>query len=131
MDHHNHHNYLNCPNCPNCKIMKKKIMVYEKFFAEMKKIEDEELLNNPQITDSIIIEKDYNGITNKKIPSDLTESFLIIDKGKDLRHLSRKEQNIINEQDNLHNYNEIKKQVGIIGTVMSYTISFGKWLAII
>lgn len=121
--------------CPNCEIMKKKIMLYEKFFEKMKKIEEEELINGKELTESILIIKDNDGHTNKKVPSNLTESFLIIDKGKNLKHLSKKDQNILNEQTNLHNYNKIKEQidnnVGIVGTVVGYAISVGKWLAIL
>ena len=117
--------------CPNCIIMKKKIMLYEKFFEEMKKIEEEEILNGQSLTESIMIEKDNNGVLNKKIKSNLTESFLVIDKGKELTHLSQKEQDILNEQTNLHNYNQVKKNVGVAGTVLSYVVSVGKWLAIL
>ena len=117
--------------CPNCIIMKKKIMLYEKFFEEMKKIEEEEIINVQDLTESVFVEKDDHGLLSKKIKSNLTESFLVIDRGKDLTHLSQKEQNILNEQTNLHNYNNIKKQAGIVGKVFGYAISWGKWLAIL
>ena len=117
--------------CLNCTIMKKKIMLYEKFFEEMKKIEEEEIINRQYLTESIIIEKDNHGIFNKKIKSNLTESFLVIDRGKDLTHLNQKEQNVLNEQTNLHNYNQVKQKIGIVSTVVGYVVSVGKWLAIL
>ena len=126
--------------CNNCRIMQKKILLYENFFKEMKKIEDEENRNNIMhknatiLDNSIIIERDLEGYTNKKVPSDLSESFLIIDKGKDLTHLSQKEQKAICEQDNLYNYNEIKKyseKASIVGNVLGYVWSIGKWFAIL
>ena len=114
--------------------MQRKLLLYEKFFAEMKKIEQEEGTNNDLMYESIIIEKDLEGNRNKKVPSDLSESFLIIDRGKDLTHLSQKEQRAINEQDNLHNYNKVKKyseKASFVGNVLGYVWGIGKWLAFI
>lgn len=121
--------------CPNCEIMKKKITLYDNFFHQMKMIEEDEIqiLNN-NLSDSIFIEKDNNGILHKKLKSNLTENFLIIEKGKNLSHLSQKEQYILNEQTNLHNYNQIQHytdKIGVVGTILKKTISWGKWLAII
>jgi hypothetical protein len=117
-------------------IMRKKLLLYEKFFEEMKKIEEEERMNKEDngLNTSVIIEKDLEGNRNKKIPSNLSESFLVVDKGKDLTQLNQKEQNAINEQNNLHNYNEIKKygqKASIVTNILGYVISIGKWFAIL
>jgi len=113
--------------------MQKKLELYEKFFKEMKRIDEEASDHNTNIMDdSIIIEKDLEGNHNKKVPSDLTESFLIIDKVKDLTRLSQKEQKAVNEQNNLHNYNKLKqygKNAGVAYGVLGYVWSIGKWFA--
>lgn len=114
--------------CKNCAKMRKKILIYDKFFQEMKKLEDETV---DHLEESIIIQRNDQGITHKTIHSNLTESFLIIDKGKDLRHLNLKEQAVINEQTNLHHYNQIKDKVGVASTVIGYVVSVGKWFALL
>lgn len=116
--------------CHNCEIMKKKVILYERFFEEMKKLE-EEMINKLNLEESVIVERDMNGYTNKKIRSNLTESFLVIDKGKDLTRLSQKEQNALKSQDNLRVYTKVKDKVGIVGTVLGYFVSIGQWLAIL
>jgi len=86
----------------NNKILHKKLELYEKFVKDLKELEQFEKKN--PLEESIIIE-------NHKIKSNLSESFLVIDNGKKLDELPIKEVNLINEQNNLHNYNKAKEYV--------------------
>ncbi len=135
------HKYNNCYNCQNCKILSKKIELYENFINDMRKL-DEELFNNgfnnefnnKSLEESIIIEKDNHGNRNMKVRSDLSESFLVINNGKNLEELSKRDKSAIDEQDNLYNYNQAKEYVDKTNNVVSwgyYVIKWGKWLMFI
>jgi len=111
-----------CNNCPN---LEKKLKIYEQFVNALKET-DEEDLNKCILDESIIIEKNNDGNFEKKIKSNLSESILIVDKGKNLDDLNKKEQASIGEQDNLAAYqNTINySQKGVtIYTVGYYTVA--------
>ena len=122
-----------CNNeCNNCDILQKKVDIYERFFKEMKQLEEEEnkYKSAEALTDSIYIEKDMDGNRHMKVKSNLSESFILIDKGKDLTELNKKDQNIINEQKNLHDYvttKEYVEQANGVHKVIRYVVGIGKW----
>jgi hypothetical protein len=115
--------------------MQKKLDIYEKFIKELQEIDkkDEQYNYNP-LEESVIIEKDNFGNINKKVRSDLSESFLIIDKGKDLKELNKSEHAIIKEQDSYHKYKNtteyLSRADGVYKTI-GYIIKYGKWLLLI
>lgn len=116
--------------CKNCQVLEKKIRAYEKCLMEIK-----ELDKNIDLTQSMILEKDLNGI-RKTVKSDLTESFMVIEDedGKTIDDLNKKEQNVIHEQDNLHNYLHAKTymdKLSVPYTIISYALGIGKWFAFI
>jgi len=122
--------------CNNCQILQKKVDIYERFFKEMKELEEEEIKNKSyeQLTDSIIIEKNIDGNRNMKVKSNLSESFILIDKGKNLTELDKKDQNIINEQNNLHDYvvtKEYVDQASGVYSVVKYVVGIGKWILLL
>jgi len=127
-----------CDNCDNCKILQKKVVLYENFIKDMRLLETEEggnkSRNKIDLEESIIIEKDIEGNRNMKVRSDLSESFLVIDKGKKLEELPIREQNAIVEQDNLHNYIVAKEYVDSAKSkyaVVRYALKIGKWFMLI
>lgn len=128
----------NCNNCSNCKTLKKKMDAYEKFIQELKEIDDkkpqEVQYNFNPLEESVIIEKDNEGNINRKVRSDLSESFLIVDRGKNLVELDKKEQQIILEQDSYHKYkntSEYLSKASGVYKVIGYTIKYGKWLLLL
>ncbi|ARF09582.1 hypothetical protein Indivirus_1_205 [Indivirus ILV1] len=120
----------NCSDkCSNCKNLQRKLELYENFVKDIKTID-----NNNLLKESIIIEKDNYGNSNKKLKSDLTESFLIVDKGKNLNELDKKEQDIIKEQDSYSNYqnaNTYIKKANNAYTISCYVVSIGKWFLLL
>ncbi len=71
---------------------------------------------------------------NKKVKSDLTESFLVIDHGKNLNELNKKEQNIIKEQDSYSKYqntNAYCQKASGLYKIAYYAISIGKWFILL
>jgi len=126
-----------CNNCTKCKNLQKKVELYEKLMSDMKALDEHEqkqyTSNNP-LLESVIIEKDNYGNINKKVKSDLTESFLIIDHGKNLSELPKREQQVITEQDSYYKYKKttayFEKAKGISGAAY-YALSIGKWLLLI
>lgn len=122
----------NCNNCDNCKVMKKRLDTYEQFMKELQELDKQDTnYNTNPLEESVIVEKDNFGNINKKVRSDLTESFLVVDRPKNLKELSKKEQQSIEEQDSYHNYKntseKIKKAKGYYAPV-GYIMKFGKWL---
>lgn len=122
----------NCSEkCSNCKNLQKKLELYENFVKDMKDIE---ISNNNLLGESVIIEKDNWGNLNKKIRSDLTESFLVVENGKNLIELNKKEQGSITEQDAYSNYQNaetyLKKANGVY-TVAYYAMRIGKWFLLL
>ena len=133
----NHNNHNNHNTCDNCRIQQKKIELYENFFREMKILENEEKMiknaNNNMMENNIIIDKDENGNRITKLKSNLSESFIIVDHGKNITELDKKDQFVINEQKNLHDYAETKQYVekaNGIYSVVKYVINIGKWFVL-
>lgn len=127
-----------CDNCNNCKLLQRKIDLYEKFIKDMKILESEgggnTSGNKIDLEESIIIEKDIEGNRNMKVRSDLSESFLVVDKGKKLEELPRREHNAIVEQDNLHNYIVAKEYADNIKSkyaIVRYAFKIGKWFMLL
>jgi hypothetical protein len=79
-------NHIEC-KCENCKIIKNKIKLYDEFIASANKIN--------KINNNIIIEENINGYLDNKYGSDLGESFLIINEGKNLDHLGMRDRRVI------------------------------------
>lgn len=118
-----------CDTCEHCNVLKKKLAVYEKCFQELKEIDDQHSGQFQDLEESIIIFKDTEGNLNKKIHSDLGESILVIEKGKNLSELNKKEQDAIKEQDNYRAYEQTKKATEKINStysVISYVLGLGK-----
>lgn len=112
-------------SCNNCHNLEKKLKIYEQFVSALKET-DEEDLHQCILDESIVIGKNNDGNFEKKIKSNLSESILIVDKGKKLDELSKIEQKSIKEQDNLAAYqNTIDySQKGVtIYTVGYYTVT--------
>lgn len=124
----------NCSEkCSNCKNLKKKLELYENFMKGVNDMKDIETDDNP-LAESMIFEKDNYGNLNKKVKSDLTESFLVIENGKKLEELNKKEQDIIKEQDSYSNYQNAsaycQKASGLY-KVAYYALSIGKWFVVL
>lgn len=98
-------------------VLKKKLAVYEDLINEIK--EEEELIDQKEnkysknhdptsritnLTESIIVEVDDHGRSDKKLKSDLSESFLIVEDQKDIESLPKEEQNALNEYRNFQKY---------------------------
>lgn len=122
-------NCNNCQNCQNCKLLVKKLELYEKFFNDMKEI-DNQLFENSELGKSIIIKDNYGNKTTK-IKSNLSESILVVNNGKNLDELNITERQSIEEQDNLYNYNKTKEYFNKASGVVSWgttIVKWGKWL---
>ena len=103
-------------------IMQKKLDLYERFFDEMLQINKEEaqLLHNKTL-------EEQNRIKNQNIE----DNFIYLDEARDLKELSMKEQKIIDEQNNLHNYENLKTQLNKyqnIYSVAKYITYIPKWI---
>ena len=125
--------HQNCSNCSSCKKLKKKLDIYEKLVQDMKEIDNNDNSHN-SLRESVIIEKDNYGNINKKVQSDLSESFFIVDHGKNISELNKKEQNIILEQDSYHKYKKtneyMQKASGVYGAAY-YVLRIGKWFLLL
>lgn len=107
-----------CIKCKDAELKKakKKIDKYEK---AMKILLDDSVIQetfvgsdrSSNMYESVIFEKNIDGEMLKKHNSDLGESYIILEKGKNIDHLSNKERRAIEEQDNLKNYENTKKYV--------------------
>jgi hypothetical protein len=114
-------------NCKNCKLLERKIQIYEKCLKDIHEI-DQEMIG--ELEASILIDQNYD----QKIKSNLSESFIVIDEGKKLVELNKKEQYAINEQNNLHNYIKATTYADKANTIygkISYVLSFGNWIALL
>jgi hypothetical protein len=78
--------------------------------------------------ESVILDKNMEGELIKKHDSKLGESYIIVEKGKDLKQLSNKEKRSIDEQDNLRNY-EVAKTYANKGTYFYGVIGFATKIA--
>lgn len=108
---------------------KKKLEIYNKFIKEIQELEDKNIL-----AESMIIEKDNYGNLNKKVKSDLTESFLVIETGKNLKELNKRDQDIILEQDSYAKYQNINnyyQKANGLYKIGYYALSIGKWLILL
>lgn len=86
------------------------------------------------LEESIIIAKDNFGNQTFKINSELSESFLVIEKGKNLNELSKHERNALKELDDLHNFQKNKEYLNKasgIYTFAYYLVGIGKWILLI
>ena len=110
--------------------LKKKVEIYEKCLNDLKNLDE-----LPDLENSIIIVKDNEGNMVKKIPSDLSESFLIIDdNGKETYEMTDQEINNVDSQNNLHDYNSAKKYFQKAGVLYSFAycvFKFGKWVLLL
>lgn len=121
--------HSNCKDyCNNCQILKKKIDIYEKCFRDLKELEINEEID---LGESLYLVKDNDGNTIKKLKSDLSESFLVVENGKNLKEISNKERQSIQSQDALHdleNKKEYVKKINGVTSVGYYILSLGKWI---
>jgi len=102
--------------------MQRKLDLYERFFDEMKQIEEEEA----KMCHKSMLEAQY-----KKNNEKIEENFIYLDEFRDLNELSMKEQKIINEQNNLHNYDNLKTTINKYQNVYSvakYFTYIPKWM---
>lgn len=83
-------------------------------------IYDKVKVNENFLSDQIYSEKDNSGNTNYKLNSELNESYLVIDSGKNLEELDKAEYNAINSQNNYHYYTNIKKYLSTISPFAGY-----------
>ena len=119
--------------CDNCENIKKKLELYDNFVKEMKHLEIKDEYSG-SLGESIIIEKDNYGHNVKKVPSDLTESFLIVENGKNINELNKKDQAVLKEQDSYYNYKNTSnhfQKANIVYKGIYYTLSVGKWLLLL
>lgn len=93
----------------NTDITQRKLDLYEKFFEEMKKIEEDE--DHQKVL--LLRQRD-------KQNENIGENFIYLDEYRDLNELSMKEKKIISEQNNLHNYEKIKGTINKFQNVYSY-----------
>ena len=105
------------------KLLRKKLQLYEKFVNDLKELELDNLAKKEE---------------NKEIKeSTLSESYMVVETGKNLKELPNRELKQIKEQDNLYSYNKIKEYVDKTNTIASfvkyvqYGVSIGKWLLFI
>lgn len=133
-------NLNRCILCKDKQIsnMKKKIEKYKETLNYLldENLNDTNYINNTSNTDdnydnsdlyeSIIIYKDNDGYTQKKINSNLGESFLIVENGKDLSELNKNELRAVNKQNNLRKYEKIKKYVKKTNSVYGIISSVAK-----
>jgi hypothetical protein len=115
--------------CKNAELKRTKRKL-EKYEQAMKILMDDSVLNptEPSLLESVIIDKNMEGEVVKKHQSKLGESYIIVDKCKNIDHLSNKERKAIEEQDNLRNY-EIAKQYANKGTYLYGAIGFATKVA--
>jgi hypothetical protein len=120
-------------NCNDCDIFKKKLEVYEKCFNDLRNIDNIQE-KNTFLEESIIVEKDNVGNRVMKIPSDLTESFLVVDKGKNLNELNKNEEYGLKCQNDLHDYQKTKdyfKKAHGLYSFSYYVLKLSKWILLI
>jgi hypothetical protein len=124
MDEDSDYNSLKNKN----RILQEKLDKFQEIFKELME-EHDELLNCDNIidSDSIIIERDNYGNTIKKAPSKLGDSYVIIDKKKDLSELDRDEYAVIKAQNDFHNYKKTTKYHGKFSTAYGWASTVTKY----
>ena len=111
--------------------LKKKVEIYEKCLNDLKNLDD-----LPDLENSIIIVKDNEGNMVRKIPSDLSESFMIIENEnrREDYEMTDHEINNVKSQNSLHDYNSAKKYFQKAGVLYSFAycvFKFGKWVLLL
>jgi hypothetical protein len=84
--------------------------------------------DSSKLYESVILTKNKEGEIEKKHTSNLGESYIIIDKAKDINQLNNKEKYAIDEQNNYRNY-EIAKQYANKGTYYYGVLGFATRVA--
>ena len=128
-------NLESCIKCKSAELdrAKKKLTKYEQ---ALKLLMDESIIQEAYIGpdkssnlyESVIIDKNLEGEVIKKHGSKLGESYIIVDKCKNINELSKKEKQSIDEQDNLRNY-EVAKTYANKGTYLYGVIGFATKVA--
>ena len=80
--------------------------------------------------DSMIIFKDNDGYYQKKVRSEIGESYLILDENRDIDELNQSERNIIKRQDDFKKYDNVCKQLNKFSSVYGWgvaIVSCGRW----
>jgi hypothetical protein len=116
--------------CKECKKLQQKLNIYKKFIEDIKEIDH--LDQNISLEESIIIEQDTEGHYNKKVPSDLNESFLVIESAKNINELNKSELRSIKFQDDFYKYDQVKKCTeggGVIYNITYYVLGATKLFA--
>lgn len=83
------------------------------------------------LEDSIIIETDNDGYEKKKVITDFGDSFLIMENGKDIEELDKKDQKVIYAQNDFYRYRktvDAAKGVGNTYCTANIVIGIGKWI---
>ena len=130
-------NSCNCKleSCIRCKDkelkrMKRKMERYKQAVDLLMddSIIQEDYATKDSLYESVIIEKDNEGRMVKKQSSRLGESFLIVEKGKNINHLSNKERSALQAQEDLKNS---EKALGYTrkGTYLYGMMSFASKIA--
>jgi len=90
--------------------------------------------NSSSLDESIVLKRDPSGNLVQKLNSDLSESFMVVDKCVPIDNLTKREQTSIKEQDNLHNYNNLwnyKSTASGIYNIASYALTLKNMLFIL
>lgn len=125
-------------NCIHCDTLNKKIELYEKLIKDLHEIDKNEKYSitddghmkrqkDINLEESMYIDRDNYGNRHIKVRSDLSESFMVIDNGKQLSELSKNELNAIKMQDDLHNYNTAKNYFDRGDDIYSWGCCIFKW----
>ena len=96
---------------------KRKLALYEKFFDEMKIIEEEEV----ETLTKIEIMKTNN----------IDDNYVYLDEVRDFKDLALKDQQLVNEQNKLYYYEKIKGKVDNVKNLFSmgsYIFTTSKWI---
>lgn len=85
---------------------------------------------NINMNESIILEKDSDGNFVNKLKSNLSESFLVVDKEKDIRELNRNQYNRILDQNTFHTFNNAVSYINRmtnLGSIFRYASAFSSF----
>jgi hypothetical protein len=122
-DKYTYYKIIDIYNIMDTDITQRKLDLYEKFFMEMKQIEDDEEEAHQKwiLTQQVA----------KRNNEDIGENFIYLDEFRDLNELSIKEKKIIAEQNNLHNYEKLKGTVNKFQnfySIVKYATYIPKWV---
>jgi hypothetical protein len=96
-------------------IKEKKMRLYEEFYDKMKDIDQEEL-------------ELYHKSSHYE---NIEDNFIYLDETRNFGDLHLRDQKIITEQNNLHNYEQLKNRMDNIKNTYNsgkYFLSFAKWI---